>query len=199
VDDKDSLTVSSYFYEGLLRLDSKGQPAPLLATSWEISDDELDYIFHLRPQVTFHDGTPFNADAVLTNFNRWFDRQNPWHGSYSYTSWEKVFLGFKGDKLDNKQPKSFFDGIEKVNDLTVLIHLNRQEPKLLEYLTQSYFVIASPKLLASAGVKYGTQSGGASGTGPYSLSSWTNDSLVLKPYAKYWGTVPTAELKFTLK
>ncbi|RMG69813.1 MAG: ABC transporter substrate-binding protein, partial [Chloroflexi bacterium] len=43
---------------------------PGLATSWEISDDRLSYTFQLRQDVTFHDGTPFNAQAVAANLDR---------------------------------------------------------------------------------------------------------------------------------
>ncbi|GAK13049.1 ABC transporter substrate-binding protein [Geomicrobium sp. JCM 19039] len=43
---------------------------PWLAESWEISDDGTAYTFHLRDDVTFHDGTPFNAEAVQYNFER---------------------------------------------------------------------------------------------------------------------------------
>ncbi|MGH2521904.1 MAG: ABC transporter substrate-binding protein, partial [Anaerolineales bacterium] len=43
---------------------------PYLAESWEINDDFTSYTFHLRDDVTFHDGTPFNAEAVKFNFDR---------------------------------------------------------------------------------------------------------------------------------
>ena len=53
-------------------------PAPLkpqLAESWDISDDGLVYTFHLRKGVLFHDGTPFDAAAVLFNFDRFMDTE----------------------------------------------------------------------------------------------------------------------------
>jgi len=195
--DADSLKVSGYIYEGLLKLDSAGKPAPALATSWEVSDDGLDYIFHLQAKVTFQDGTPFNADAVLTNFNRWFDPQDPLHGSGTYAAWKEVFLGFKGEKQPNKQPISFFDGIEKVNDLTVLVHLNRLEPNFLSYLAKPNFVFASPASLQAGGAQFGL--GNACGTGSYSVASWTKEGLILQPNAKYWGTVPAKGILFTWK
>jgi peptide/nickel transport system substrate-binding protein len=197
VADADSLKVSGYIYEGLLKLDNAGKPVPALAISWEVSDDGLDYVFHLQGKVTFHDGTPFNADAVLANFNRWFDLQDPLHGSGTYVAWKEVFLGFKGEKQPNKQPVSFFDGIEKVNDLTVLVHLNRLEPNFLNYLAQPNFVFASPANLKAGGAQFGL--GNASGTGPYSVASWTKDGLTLQPNAKYWGTVPAKGILFTWK
>lgn len=56
-----------------------GQTAvkPALATSWEVSDDGLEYTFSLRKGVTFHDGTPFNAEAVVFSFERQFIEDHP--------------------------------------------------------------------------------------------------------------------------
>jgi peptide/nickel transport system substrate-binding protein len=59
-------------YETLLRYDPKNTSRliPWLAESWEVSEDGLSYIFHLRRNVTFTDGTPFNASCVIFSFNR---------------------------------------------------------------------------------------------------------------------------------
>lgn len=200
VTDEDSLVVSSYIYEGLVRLDDGGQPTPALATSWIISDDGLDYIFSLRPQVTFHDGTPLVADIVLDNFNRWFDPDHPLHGDDpAYDGWEQYFLGFKGETDADDQPISFFDGIEKVDNLTVLIHLNRQEPGLLTILSQPYFAMINTMGLEVEGEGYGTRDGSAIGTGPYILGDWTDDILLLQPNPDYWDTPPGTEISFTWK
>ena len=52
-------------YEQLLRVAPNGTDLePSLATSWERSDDGLTYTFHLRPDVTFHDGSPLKASDV---------------------------------------------------------------------------------------------------------------------------------------
>src|SRR5690606_4737969 len=55
-------------YDGLVR-NTPGtlEIEPALATDWTISDDGLEYTFNLREGVTFHDGTPFNAEAVKFN------------------------------------------------------------------------------------------------------------------------------------
>src|SRR5690348_15770143 len=66
-------------YEGLVKEDN-GQITGVLASSYTSSEDGLDYIFNLRPGVTFHDGASLNADAVIVNFNRWFDSKSPTHG-----------------------------------------------------------------------------------------------------------------------
>jgi len=196
--DADSTTVNGYLYEGLVKVEN-GNPAPALATSWVISADGLDYIFNLRPGVVFHDDTPFNADAVIANFNRWFDPHDPLHGAGTYAGWQSAFLGFKGETDDKGGPKSSFDGIEKVNDLTVLVHLNRQDAALLSNLALAPFSMVNPKTLTAEGDKYGTAAGSASGTGPYMLSERTDAHLLLQPNPKYWGGAPASGLEFPLK
>ncbi|QGU05229.1 ABC transporter substrate-binding protein [Corynebacterium comes] len=51
-------------YEGLVRIDAAGDIVPLLATSWEVSENATEYIFRLREGVTFSDGSPFNAESA---------------------------------------------------------------------------------------------------------------------------------------
>ena len=65
VDDFDSGNVSSNIYEGLMGFKKDNtEVVPLLATSYDVSEDGLTYTFKLRQGVKFHDGTPFNAQAV---------------------------------------------------------------------------------------------------------------------------------------
>ncbi|MDR2494137.1 MAG: ABC transporter substrate-binding protein [Spirochaetaceae bacterium] len=57
-------------YNGLVEMDSQFRQAPALAESWTMSEDGMVWTFHLRKNVTFHDGTPWNAEAALANFKR---------------------------------------------------------------------------------------------------------------------------------
>ncbi|HEX2697147.1 MAG TPA: ABC transporter substrate-binding protein, partial [Anaerolineales bacterium] len=77
--DADSQSVNSYVYETLVKMQDNA-PAPGLVGSVSASEDGLAYTLNLRPGVTFHDGTPVNADAVIANFNRWFDPADAAHG-----------------------------------------------------------------------------------------------------------------------
>ena len=75
--------VTYQIFEGLVKEDLTKADVPTpplipcLATSWDISDDGLVYTFHLRPNVKFHDGTPFDAEAVKFNFERFWDESSP--------------------------------------------------------------------------------------------------------------------------
>ncbi|MDH5507028.1 MAG: ABC transporter substrate-binding protein [Anaerolineae bacterium] len=197
LDDEDSLMLAGYIYDGLTRLNANGEVEPALARSWIVSEDGLDYVFDLRSDAVFSDGTPVTADIVAANFNRWFDPENALHGDAAFPAWEMYFLGFKGDKNADETPVSSFDGIEKVDNLTVLIHLNKQVPDLLEILAHASFSILNPDALASG--DYGTSPAAVSGTGAYAISEWSSDKLALIPSTTYWGTSPAGGFEFTLE
>jgi len=186
--DADSLLVSGYIYQTLISLENN-ELVGELAERWTVSDDELDYIIELRKDVVFHDGTPFNADAVIANFNRWFI------GGEGFIAWEDAFGGFQGEVDADGKAKGLFDGIEKEDDFTVLIHLNRPDQNFLVKLTNPAFSIVNP----NAGVGYGMMGDGVVGTGPYMVSKWTADQLILSPFDGYWGELATEQALFTLK
>ena len=183
--DDDSKIVNNYLYEGLLQV-VNGQMYLALADSFTRSEDGLDYIFELRPGVKFHDGADFNADAVVANFNRWFDPNDPLHGAGAYEAWAKEFLGFKGEKKADGSPKSIFDGIEKIDNLTVVLHLTTPDPDLVVKLSDPAFAIVSPAALSAPG--FGTQKGVDGGTGAYMLVEWSDQGLVLQSFGNYWDT-----------
>ncbi|MEJ2525393.1 MAG: ABC transporter substrate-binding protein, partial [Desulfuromonadales bacterium] len=67
-------------YEGLVRFkDASTEVEPGLAESWDVSSDGLVYTFHMRPGVTFHDGTPVDAAAAKFSFERQIDPNNAYH------------------------------------------------------------------------------------------------------------------------
>ncbi|HEY7861606.1 MAG TPA: ABC transporter substrate-binding protein, partial [Gemmatimonadaceae bacterium] len=60
----------SYLFDGLTRFTPDAKVAPALATRWEVSQDGLSYLFHLRAGVRFHDGTSLHASDVVHSFTR---------------------------------------------------------------------------------------------------------------------------------
>jgi len=65
---------------------------PALAERWEISGEGKVYTFYLRKGVKFHDGTPFNAEAVKFNYDRILDKDNKYHKQASFALQRTGFL-----------------------------------------------------------------------------------------------------------
>jgi peptide/nickel transport system substrate-binding protein len=185
-----SLAPASHIYEGLTGFEpGTTTPIPALATSWEAWEGGLEWVFHLREGVSFHDGTPFNADAVIFNFERWWDTDHPYNlGADQFIYWDYMFQGFKGDE------NAVVAGIEKVDDMTVKLVLNRPNASLLNTLTMENFRFASPAAIEEQGENYGTAEGRAVGTGPFMVEEWLKeDHLTLVRYDGYWGKKPTLQ------
>lgn len=71
-EDIESQRIVRQVYDTLIGVDPEtGTPSPNLATEWTQSEDRLRYVFTLREGVSFHDGTPFDAAAVVMNVERW--------------------------------------------------------------------------------------------------------------------------------
>ncbi len=145
---------------------SSHQFVPGLAEAWQVSDDGLSYTFQLRGDVTFHDGTPFNAEAVRVNIERIV---NP-----DTQSQKAVFL------------LGPFDSIEVIDDYTVTIHLKHPYAPLLDGLAQVYLGMASPTALLEWGPDYQFHQ---VGTGPFKFVKYVpNDHLTLVRNGDYaWG------------
>ncbi len=148
---------------------------PCLARSWDISLDGLTYTFHLRP-ATFHDGTPVNAQAVVTSYQRQIDEKNPYH-FYPMTMTEIVF--------------SNVASVQAVDASTVRITQKRPAVNLLPNLAVFAEGIVSPAALAKYGKDYGTH---PTGSGPYGFERWTKGvEFVESAFPQYWGGRPTVD------
>lgn len=161
-------------YDGLVRYaDGSLEVEPALAESWDISEDGLAYTFHLREGVTFHDGTPFNAEAVKFNFDRMLDEEHPHHDTGPF-------------------PLAFFfssiDTVEAVDDLTVKMTLSEPFAPLLSNLAYPTGLIVSPAAVEEGGADYGRA---PVGTGPFQFAEWKSNELVaVEKNPEYWDGAP---------
>lgn len=156
-------TVLDPMYEGLLRLTPDLKLAPALATAWHHDDTGLVWTFTLRPEVTFHDGTPFNADAVVANFTRHLDA--------------KRGLAASG------RLRAFIASVSKKDDMQVEFRLQRPYPAFLALLATGPCLMVSPQ--ADQRGVLGHQ---AVGTGPYQQVQYKSGEFVLEQkYPGYWG------------
>ncbi len=165
----------SFVKEDLTVADVMTPPlVPGLATSWEVSDDGTEYTFHLREGVTFHDGEPFNADAVMFNFNRFWNDESPFYYEKTaafvsaYTQWIK--------------------GVEKIDDMTIKITLTQPNYEWLRTGLQSY---GQPLMISPKSVEeYGNEGIALHpvGTGPFKFVEREQGvKTVLEPNENYWG------------
>src|SRR5689334_13144442 len=101
ITDAESAEVTEQIFDHLVRYrQNSTEIEPALALAWDVSADGKVWTFHLRPGVRFHDGTPFDADAVVFSLDRQRDPQHPYHQS-DFTYWETTFRNIQSvEKMD---------------------------------------------------------------------------------------------------
>jgi peptide/nickel transport system substrate-binding protein len=157
----------------LLKGDSTDEFEPNLAESWEVSEDQSTYTFHLFPGVTFHDGTPANAQAVKDSYTRWIEMGG---------SPVNVMTRF----CDSP------DKMEVVDETTLRFNLGSPQPLFLAAMASSYgpFVI-SPAAIAENATEEDPYAHEwakqfAIGSGPYMLeSNSVSEGVVLTKFEGY--------------
>lgn len=164
--------VYANLFEGLTRIGPDGSVQPGLAESWDISDDGKTYTFHLRPGVTFHDGSAFDAQDVIFSLDR-----------------------ARAEGSTNAQ-KTLFEGIltvEAQDPQTVRVTLKSPDGAFPFKMAWGDAVMvdqASIDTIATRPV----------GTGPFRFDEWKQgDRITLTAYDGYWGEKPalrTATFRF---
>ena len=136
-------------FETLTKVNPDGSVTPLLAESWEISPDLTTYTFRLRKGVKFHNGEPFNAQAVKFSFER--------AGS---------------EKSTNKDKRTYANlSVQAVDEHTVVILTKEIDPDFPFMMGQATAIIVEPKSADTNGTK-------PVGTGPYRLENWVKGSSI---------------------
>ncbi|TMI91083.1 MAG: ABC transporter substrate-binding protein [Bacillati bacterium ANGP1] len=158
--------VTTQVYNLLVRA-KQGQTdiEPDLAESWSVSPDGLVWTFKLRKGVTFHDGTPWNAEAAKFNFDRMADPKNPYH----------AVKGFDFEYWNDFMADSFKEA-RVVDPYTLQVVLNKPNAPLVYNLSIISFDMASPASFQ----KYGGEGVGQHpvGTGPYKFVEWIRDDHI---------------------
>ncbi len=157
-------------YDGLVRYkDGTLEVEPALATAWTIAEDGMTYTFTLREGVSFHDGSPFNAEAVKFNFDRMLDDSHPYYDTGPF-------------------PLSFFfsavQSVDVVDDMTVSFALDAPYAPFLSNLAYPTGLIVSPASVAEHGADFGRN---PSGTGPFTFAEWeSNAKVTIVRNESYW-------------
>ncbi|TGA96472.1 ABC transporter substrate-binding protein [Sporolactobacillus shoreae] len=178
VTDGESFRVTQNIFDTLVSYDYSKQSTsilPSLATSWKITNGGKVYTFNLQNGIKFQDGTPFNAQAVVYNFDRWMNGKAS--GKFAY--FPSMFGGYKGDA------GLVIQSVTAPNANTVVFTLKRPSAPFLKNLAMSPFAISSPAAIKKYGKNYGVTA--AVGTGAYSFKSWKrNDTITLTKNKNYW-------------
>jgi ABC-type transport system substrate-binding protein len=164
-------------YEGLTAFDENAKIVPALATSWRISDDLTTYAFVLEKGLTFHDGSPLDAAAVVKSFEDYARESGEWF-------W--VVEPIAGARAFRDDAKSAgISGLKVVDPLTVEVRLERPDGIFLVHLAMPQLGIfkrtdAAPPFRAV-------------GAGPYRQVAVDRGDVVLAPFAGYQGKRPSIE------
>jgi peptide/nickel transport system substrate-binding protein len=148
-----------------------GEIEPCLAESWKVSDDGLTWTFTLRKGVKFHDGTTFDADAVIANVDRLLNKSNSYRSTTTPIATTAVF----GNKVESYRA---------LNPSTVEFKLTQKYYPFLPNLGVPNAGIVSPAALK----KYGQDIGkNPIGTGPFKFVDYTSaDHITLERNPEYW-------------
>ncbi|MGG4401023.1 nickel ABC transporter substrate-binding protein [Paenibacillus amylolyticus] len=171
-----SMPAQGMVYESLVENTPDGIK-PLLAESWDISEDGKTYTFHLRQDVKFHDGEPFNAEAVKQNID-----------AVQANAEKHVWI-----KLSTK-----IISVKVIDEYTVELVLSEAYyPALVELSMTRPYVFISPKDFKDGGTKDGVS--GLHGTGPYKLTAHkVEENATFEANEDYWGGAPAIK-KITSK
>ena len=155
-------------WEPLITKDKDNKPAPCLAQSWEMQDNGKVWIFHLRQNVLFHNGTKFNADSVIANFDR-------------------MKKGVKRSTFYGLNIDAFYPSLlkyEKLDEYTVKLTFKEANINELYKMTDFGSPIYAPECFAEDGNFKSV----AIGTGPYKITeNALNKYVVLQRNENYWG------------
>lgn len=182
--DGESFRILQQIYEPLvdLAVGSTNELVGVLAESWEGGPEDTVYVFNLRQGVTFHDGTPFNAEAVKINFDRWQNFAEEFQANAYY--YDATMNGFGEGNL--------IASVEATDEFTVTITLTEPSPTFLFAITLPAFGIVSPAVLEEMNASDPSTTFGEdvtqAGTGPFILESYTpEEEATLVRNEDYWG------------
>lgn len=169
--DMPQVFVAQQYLDSLVSMDEQGRIGPWLATRWEVSADGLSYTFHLRDDVRFTDGTPFDAEAVKANLDH---MANP-----------KTQSSTAGGYIRQ------YRGTDIVDAHTAVVHLSSPYAAFLEVLAQGFLGIQSPTALKRP---RDVNCESPVGSGPFKVVRWERQSQVeLVRNPDYHWAPPTAK------
>ncbi|MBM7564560.1 peptide ABC transporter substrate-binding protein [Paenibacillus sacheonensis] len=194
--DQVSFTVLNGLFEGLTRMDDKGNIVPGVAEKWDISEDGKTYTFHLRDNAKWSNGQPVKAGDFEYSWKRTLDpKLNP-PAPYAYQLY--YIKNAQNYNIEQDNPDHISDpsqvGVKALDDKTLEVQLENPTPY---FLNIAAFFTAYPVLKD-------TQFAEAKdyvGNGPFKMKSWKHgDSIELVPNENYWDkdAIKLTDVKFLM-
>lgn len=191
--DGESFRVSRQIFEGLVGVkEGTADPEPLLAESWESSEDGLTYEFTLKEGVTFHDDTAFDAEAVCANFDRWYNFEGIAQSESLAYYYGKLFRGFADSPED-----AVYESCEATEEHKATVTLKQPFAGFISSLSLPAFAMQSPTAMEEYGADDISGSAEAPtlseyarahpvGTGPFKFDKWNvGENIELSAYEDY--------------
>ena len=173
--------VMATIYDGLIRYrPGTVEVEPGLAQSWDVTSDGLGYTFHLRTGVKYHDGTPFNARALIATLDRQLNKNDP------------NYIGNSGP-VQNLADFTYgsVTSYRAVDDSTVALTMKQPSAALLASLAMVWNGVVSPDAAAKYGKDFRNH---PIGSGPFVFREWRQrDQVALDANPDYWKGRPKVD------
>ncbi|HAZ0554698.1 ABC transporter substrate-binding protein [Enterobacter hormaechei] len=184
--------IISDLFDGLVSVSPAGEIQPRLAEKWENKDNTV-WTFHLRPGITWSDGTPITAEDIVWSWQRLVDPKT----ASPYASYPGSMRIVNGADIaeGKKAPESL--GVKAINDTTLEVTLTQPNAAFLAMLAHPSLVPIDKVLVGRFGDKW-TKPEHFVSSGAYKLSQWVvNERIVAVRNPKYWDNEHTVINKVT--
>ncbi|HEY7415709.1 MAG TPA: ABC transporter substrate-binding protein, partial [Ktedonobacteraceae bacterium] len=185
--DSASISAIQMIFTGLVQLDNHLQLHPQLAQSWQVNSDGITWIFHLKPHVTFSDGTPLTSADVAYSIDRALQPE-------TQSTVAPIYLGLIKDAnqlVSGKIPTLINDSILTPDPNTVVIVTSQQAPYFLSMLTYPCSYVVEKSLITKYGAQFTDHLNAGGGAGPFKVAQYAHRiSINFVPNPHYYDAKP---------
>ncbi len=193
INDQVSFHLAAQVYEGLVKFNQVDLSLmPAVATRWDVSADQTEYIFHLRQGVVFHDDPCFPEGkgrlVTANDFKFIFDKlcvSDPVNNLFDYTFKDRVAGANECFDASKSGKKIGCSGVKVLNDSTLSIKLAHSDPSFMNILAMPCGYVYPQEAFAKYGADMRTKT---CGTGPFVVETVKEgEVIIMKKNPNYWG------------
>lgn len=181
--DAPSFILMAQTQEGLVHLDDKGNVLPGVAEKWEVSEDGLEYTFHLRNNAKWADGSPVTANDFVASWRRLADPKV----ASQYSSMIMTARIKNGDAVVAGEKPVEELGVVAVDEYTLKVTLENPVSYFFTLMSRGNFYPINEKFIESCGGKFGTTAEYSLANGPFKLTNWEiGYGYTVEKNPEYW-------------